>query len=148
MQSHPCRRYRLLTTMDPKAQARTVTVSSAASNDPSKSRGRPAFKRAHGLISGPPLLPISRARANACLQFVMHVGAPGWLSRLGVRLRLGSRSHGSWVRAPRQALLTTQSLEPASDSVPPSLSERVGLSVLKINQNIKKKFIMHVYTII
>ena len=31
-------------------------------------------------------------------------GAPGWLSRLGVRLRLKSRSHGSWVRAPCQAL--------------------------------------------
>ena len=32
------------------------------------------------------------------------LGAPGWLSRLSVRLRLRSWSHGSWVRAPRRAL--------------------------------------------
>ena len=31
-------------------------------------------------------------------------GAPGWLSRLSVRLQLRSRSHGLWVRAPRRAL--------------------------------------------
>ena len=31
-------------------------------------------------------------------------GAPGWLSRLSIWLRLRSRSHSSWVRAPRQAL--------------------------------------------
>ena len=29
---------------------------------------------------------------------------PGWLSRLNVRLRLRSWSHGLWVRAPRRAL--------------------------------------------
>ena len=34
----------------------------------------------------------------------MYPGAPGGLSRLSVRLRLRSRSHGLWVRAPRQAL--------------------------------------------
>ena len=28
---------------------------------------------------------------------VRGLGAPGWLSRLSVRLRLGSRSPGSWV---------------------------------------------------
>ena len=27
-------------------------------------------------------------------------GAPGWLSRLSVRIQLRSGSHGSWVRAP------------------------------------------------
>ena len=31
-------------------------------------------------------------------------GAPGWLSRLGVWLRLRSWSHSSWVRAPSRAL--------------------------------------------
>ena len=31
-------------------------------------------------------------------------GAPGRLSRLGVRLRLRSGSHGPWVRSPRRAL--------------------------------------------
>ena len=31
-------------------------------------------------------------------------GAPGWLSRLSDPLRLRSRSHGQWVRAPRRAL--------------------------------------------
>ena len=32
------------------------------------------------------------------------VGPPGWLRRLSVRLRLRSRSHGPWVRAPHRAL--------------------------------------------
>ena len=37
--------------------------------------------------------------------YLKHVyGAPGRLSQLGVRLRLRSWSHGSWVRAPRRAL--------------------------------------------
>ena len=52
-------------------------------------------------------------------------GAPGWLSRLSVRLQLRSWSHSLWVRAPRRALcwqLRAWSLEPASDSVSPSLS--------------------------
>ena len=31
-------------------------------------------------------------------------GAPGWLSRLSVWLRLRSWSHGSWVQAPHRAL--------------------------------------------
>ena len=31
-------------------------------------------------------------------------GAPGWLSRLSVRLQLRSWSHGLWVQAPRRAL--------------------------------------------
>ena len=31
-------------------------------------------------------------------------GAPGWLSRLSVRLRLRSWSHGLWVRTPHRAL--------------------------------------------
>ena len=34
----------------------------------------------------------------------VNTGAPGWLRRLGVRLRLRSQSHGPWVRVPRQAL--------------------------------------------
>ena len=32
------------------------------------------------------------------------IGAPGWLSRLSIRLRLRSRAHSSWVQAPRRAL--------------------------------------------
>ena len=32
------------------------------------------------------------------------LGAPGWLSRLSIRLRLRSQSRGMWVRAPRRAL--------------------------------------------
>ena len=32
------------------------------------------------------------------------LGAPGWLSRLSIQLRLRSPSHGSWVPAPRRAL--------------------------------------------
>ena len=50
-------------------------------------------------------------------------GAPGWLSRLSVRLQLRSWSHGLWVQALHQALcwLLAQSLEPASDSVSFSL---------------------------
>ena len=33
-----------------------------------------------------------------------NLGVPGWLSRLGVRLQLGSWSRGSWVRALCHAL--------------------------------------------
>ena len=48
---------------------------------------------------------------------------PGYLSWLSVRLRLRSQSRGSWVGAPASgSVLTTQSLEPALDSVSPSLS--------------------------
>ena len=49
-------------------------------------------------------------------------GAPGWLSWFSVRLRLRSISRGLWVRVLCRALLTAQSLEPASDSVSLSLS--------------------------
>ena len=35
---------------------------------------------------------------------VACLGVPGWLSRLSVRLRLRSRYHDPWVRAPRRAL--------------------------------------------
>ena len=34
----------------------------------------------------------------------IFLGAPGWLSRVSVWLRLRSWSHGPWVRAPRRAL--------------------------------------------
>ena len=47
-----------------------------------------------------------------------EIGVPGWLSQLSVWVRLRSWYHGSWVRAPRQALCW----QPASDSVSPSLS--------------------------
>ena len=51
------------------------------------------------------------------------MGAPGWPSRLSIRLWLRSWSHGLWVRALRRALCwQVGSLEPASDSVSPSLS--------------------------
>ena len=50
------------------------------------------------------------------------LGAPGWLSRLSVRLRLRSSSHGSWVRAPRRALCwQVRGLKSDSDSVSISL---------------------------
>ena len=43
-----------------------------------------------------------------CLFINVHLkiknGAPGWLRRLSVRLRLRSRSHISWVRTPHRAL--------------------------------------------
>ena len=35
---------------------------------------------------------------------LIYPGAPGWLSWLSIRLRLRSRSHGSWVQAPHGAL--------------------------------------------
>ena len=37
-------------------------------------------------------------------QIIMLRGAPGWLSRLGIRLQLRSWSLGSWVQAPHWAL--------------------------------------------
>ena len=52
-------------------------------------------------------------------------GAPGWLSRFSVRLRLRSRSRRSRFPSSSPAsdsVLTAQSLEPVSDSVSPSLS--------------------------
>ena len=39
-----------------------------------------------------------------CYLFKVIQGEPGWLSRLGVRLRLRSWSHCLWVRALRRAL--------------------------------------------
>ena len=47
-------------------------------------------------------------------------GVPGWLSWLGGWFRLGSWSHGSACLSPVSgSVLTAQSLEPASDCVPP-----------------------------
>ena len=67
-------------------------------------------------------------------------GAPGWLSGLSVRLRLGSRSHGWWVHAPHQALswqIRTWSLLPVlclPFSLPLSGSWSVSLSLSKVNK--------------
>ena len=47
--------------------------------------------------------PERKADEGICKK-VQIPGAPEWLSGLSVRLRLRSRSHGSWVRAPRRAL--------------------------------------------
>ena len=71
-------------------------------------------------------------------------GAPGWLSRLSVRLRLRSWPRGLWVRALHWSLLTAQSLEPTSDSVSPFLSVlpllMLSLSVSKMNKRLRKIF--------
>ena len=68
-------------------------------------------------------------------------GAPGWLSRLSVRLQFRSWSHGSWVRAPRQALCWQ--LRPWSLfqmlCLCPSPTCALPLSVLKINKHLKIK---------
>ena len=48
-------------------------------------------------------------------------GEPGWLSRLGVQLQLRSRSQSVGSRPALGSVLTAQSLEPALDSVSPSL---------------------------
>ena len=62
----------------------------------------------------------------------------GWLGLLSVWLRLRSWSHSSWVQAPRRALLTVQSLEPASDSVSPTLSAPPLLTLcLFVNTELK-----------
>ena len=42
--------------------------------------------------------------AEAHIQRIIHLRAPGRLSRLSVRLRLRSQSHGSWAQAPRWAV--------------------------------------------
>ena len=72
------------------------------------------------------------------------IRAPGWLSRLSVRLRLRSRSQGSWARPASGSVLTAQSLEPASDSVCPSLSAPslllLCLALSKINKYFEKIF--------
>ena len=51
---------------------------------------------------------------------VVYIGALGWLSRLRIQLWLRSWSHGSWVRAPHQALCC-QHGAPLASSVPLSL---------------------------
>ena len=70
---------------------------------------------------------------------------PGWLSRLSVGLQLRSWSHGSCSSPASSSVLTAQNLEPASDSVSPSLSAppllmlclSVCLSLSKINKHLK-----------
>ena len=72
-----------------------------------------------------------------------RLGAPGWLSRFSVRLRLRSRSHGSWIRAPRRALcrqlgawnLLLIVCLPLS-LCPPLLT----LCLSKMNKDVEKKF--------
>ena len=68
-------------------------------------------------------------------------GAPGWLSRLSVRLCL-AQVMISWFVGSSSAsssVLTAQSLEPASDSVSPCLSAppplSLSLSLSKINKH-------------
>ena len=76
------------------------------------------------------------------------MGAPGWLGRRSVRLRLRSRSRGWWVRAPRRALcwqLGACSLLgilclPLFLPLPCSCSVSLCLSITnKLFQKIKKK---------
>ena len=70
------------------------------------------------------------------------LGAPGWLSRLSVQLRLTSWSHGLWVRAPCSgSVLTAQSLEPASDFVSPPFPLMRAHS-LSLSQKLKLKKIL------
>ena len=76
-------------------------------------------------------------------QFIPKWGdheAPGWLNRLNVQLRLRSWSHGLWVWAPHLgSVLTARSLEPASDSVSPSLSAPPLLTLyLSLSREINK----------
>ena len=48
---------------------------------------------------------------------------PGWLSQLGIQLRLRSWSHSLWVQAPHWALCwQLRTWKPALDSMSPSLS--------------------------
>ena len=58
-------------------------------------------------------------------------GVPGWLSRLSVRLQLRSWSHGLWFEP--HFRLCADSSEPASDSVPPSLSAPPPLAVWSLS---------------
>ena len=77
---------------------------------------------------------------GAVLRIYRLLGAPGWLSRLSVRLWLGSRSHGSWVRAPRRALcrqLRAWSLlrNLCPPPLHPSPTHTLSLSLSKINKH-------------
>ena len=54
---------------------------------------------------------------------IFSLSAHGWLSRLSIRLWLRSWSHSLLSSSPTSgSVLTAQSLEPALDSVSPSLS--------------------------
>ena len=76
--------------------------------------------------------------ACRCNKFIKNYifGAPGWLSRLSVQLRLRSWSHGLWVRAPRLALWWQLGFC-VSLSLCPSLACTQSLS-LKNKQTLKK----------
>ena len=70
------------------------------------------------------------------------LGAPGWLSRLSVRLQLQVMISQFVGSSPASgSVLTAQGLEAASDSVSPSLSllRSHSVSPSKINKHLKNK---------
>ena len=92
---------------------------------------------------------------SLCLGFFIYkkgIGAPGWLSRLSVRLQLRSWSCGPWVQALRRALrwqLRAWSLLrilclplslPSSPPPPLMLVLSLALSLSKINKHLKIVF--------
>ena len=78
------------------------------------------------------------------LKILSLSGAPGWLSRLNVRLRLRSWSHCPWVRAPCRALCCGRLRAWScfgfcvSLSLCPSPAHALSLCISKINKNSKK----------
>ena len=57
-----------------------------------------------GQVNIPNLIPLLSHMLTLAGSKITRLGAPGWLSQLGVRLQLRSWSHGPWVWAPRRAL--------------------------------------------
>ena len=76
------------------------------------------------------------------LIWMSHINSAGWLSQLNDQLWPWSQSHSSWVLAPCWALsvLTARSLEPALESVFPSLSAPLLLLCLCLSLSLKNKY--------
>ena len=68
----------------------------------------------------------------------MKLAAPEWLSQLSIQLQLRSPSHSP----ASDAVLTAQNLDPASESLSPSLSVPPPLKLSKLKKNVKKKFFL------
>ena len=66
---------------------------------------QPASLYALPFTCWPPVWHCQCWRGAGLRRYLKHLtGAPGWLSRLSLRLQLRSWCHGSWVQAPSQAL--------------------------------------------
>ena len=119
----------------------------------------PERAEAHVSQAGPGLLPLFRtallsaglspglpSRRSAFKN--LATGVPGWLRQLSVQLWLKSWFHGPEFKPQVRlcAVTKAQSLEPASDSVSPSLCPFPACAVSLSKTNVKEKFFFNLET--